>query len=190
MRFTTAQYLEKEQVTVSCHNNNASLAILDGQPVFAQSYNAATNFGTDVSLYTDTNFSQLNLCIGVAKWSKLAGTSTLITGAQPTVDAFEAVVYGFTDAIITCRTRLTSTDSWASIASMNLGDAVLPESLANNFSRLGSNAGVSNPCYVGFFLAQTLATIQTGNSSNTPISATALTVTADTIRMKVFVRMM
>lgn len=189
MRFTNAQYLEKEVVTVSCRNNNASLAILDGQPVFLQALNVATNFGTDVSLYSDTNFSALNLCVGLAKWSKLAGTSSQITGAQAAVDVFEAVVYGFTDAIVTLRSRLTSTDSWASIASCAAGDFLTPESLANNLSRIGSVVGVSD-FYPGFFAAQSFGTIQTGNSSNTPVSATATTVTADTIRMKVFVRMM
>lgn len=187
MRFTNAQYLEKEVITVSCRNNNASLAILDGQPVFLQDFGKATNFGTDTTLYSDTNVSSLNLIAGIAKWSKLAGTSSQITGAQ-VGDVFEAVAYGFTDAIITLRTRLTSTDSWASIASIAVGDFATPESLANNLSRNGSVVGVS--LYPGFFFAQSLASAQSGNSSNTPLSATATTVTADTIRMKVFVRMM
>jgi len=187
MRFTTSQYLEKEVVTVSCRNNNASLAILDGQPVFLQDVGKATNFGTDVTLFSDTNVSTVNLTAGIAKWSKLAGTSSQLTGAQ-VGDVFEAVAYGFTDAIITLRTRATSTDSWSSSPAIAVGDQLIPETIGNNLIRQGTLTG-SN-ANIGHFAAAQSTASQTTGASNATLVGGVTTVIADTVRMKVLVRAM
>jgi hypothetical protein len=186
MRFTNAQYLEKEVVTVSCRNNNAALAILDGQPVFLQDVGKATNFGTDATLFSDANVSGVGLVAGIAKWFKLAGNSAQLTGAQ-VGDVFEAVAYGFTDAIITLRTRATSTDSWSTSPAIAVGDAMAPETLANNLTRtttLGNGAAIPP------FVAGQSQASQTTGASNATLNGGVTTVTADTVRMKVMVRAM
>lgn len=185
MRFCNAQYLEKEVVTVSCRNNRSSGAILDGQPVFLQDIGNATNFGTDVILAGDSN-ATFSLYAGIAKWSKLAGTSTQLTGAQ-VGDVFEAVAYGFTDAIITLRTRTSSTLSWNSSPAIGLGDQLVPETVGNNLqwsTTLGAGAAG-----VPFAAAQTQASQSSGASNLTLLSA-ATNALVDTIRMKVMVRSM
>ena len=181
MRFSNAQYLEKEVVTVSCRNNRSSGAILDGQPVFLQDVGTATNFGTDSVLFADSG-ANIGLVAGIAKWYKLAGISSQITGAQ-VGDVFEAVAYGFTDAIITLRTRATSTDSWSSSPAIAVGDALAPETNANNLTRTTTlgNGAPAQP----FVAAQSTAS-QSTQASGTSGGTAALT--ADTVRMKVMVR--
>lgn len=182
MRFTTAQYLEKEVVTVSCRNNNAALAILDGQPVFLQSLNQATNFGTDATNYNEA--SGLGTFAGIAKWSKLAGNSVTISGAQ-VGDVFEAVAYGFTDAIIARQTRAATTDSWASAASHNAGHKVFFNGGDGDLLALGTaGPGNSDPVYP-LILGESVAAFTGAGSESSNMVGLAWTQ-----RMKVFVRAM
>lgn len=185
MRFSNAQYLEKEVVTVSCRNNRSSGAILDGQPVFLQDVGNATNFGTDSILAGDANYAPA-LVAGIAKWYKLAGTSSQLTGAQ-VGDVFEAVAYGFTDAIITLRTRTSSTLSWNSSPAINVGDQLIAETVGQNLAGNGAMA-LSSPDQP-FIAAQSQASQSSGASNMTLLSA-ASNALVDTIRMKVFVRAM
>lgn len=183
MRFSNAQYLEKEVVTVSCRNGDTG-AILDGQPVFLLDAVNATNLGTDSVLFSNAN-AQIGLSAGIAKWYKLAGTSSQLTGAQ-VGDVFEAVAYGFTDAIITLRTRATSTDSWSTSPAIAIGDQLVPETKGNNLSRSTTLAANQQaPFVAGSSIAS-----QTTGASNATLTGGVTTVTADTIRMKVFVRLM
>lgn len=186
MRFNNVQYLEAEHVTVSCRNAEASATILDGQPVFLLDAVNATNLGTDVVLTSNTNM-QPGFTSGIAKWFKLAGTTTNLTGAQPG-DVFEAICYGFTDAIITLRTRTSSTANWASVTGIAIGDQLIAESVANNLSRNGTLT-LSNAALGQFIAASSIAS-QTTLTSNGTLNSAATNATADTIRMKVFVRLM
>jgi hypothetical protein len=186
MRATTVQYLEKEVYTVACRNNRASGIILDGQPVFLQDVGVATNFGVDACLFSDTTQAQLGLLVGIAKWNKTVGIISTPNGAAVN-DTFEAICYGFTDAIITLRTRATSTDSWSSSPAIAVGDQLAPETVGNGLVRVGtlpSSAG--NPVFVA---AQSLAT-QTTQTSNGTLTGGVSSNVADTIRMKVMVRAM
>lgn len=182
MRFCNAQYLEKEVVTVSCRNNNATLAILDGQPVFLQDLSKATNFGVDVTLTSDANFSSPSLFAGIAKWSKLAGSSANISGAQ-VGDVFEAVAYGFTDVIVARRSRAASTDSWATMAAIAVGDQLKANTVNNYVERHASDPGVAGAIYP--LIAAEAATNTAGSASSS--TNTAL---VSTQRMKAFVRAM
>lgn len=198
MRFSNAQYLEKEVVTVSVRNNEASLALLDGQPVYGNNFQVATNFGVDVvSNVSTTGQSPDTTFLGVLKWSKLAGTSSQITGAQPG-DVTEAVAYGFTDIILTRRTRAASTDTWPTVASVGFGNALIGESVGNNFSNAGivpmllaipsgsTGQTVTLPSPIYVILASAVATLTTAASS----FANAAGLLYDAYRVKGFVRAM
>lgn len=182
MRFTNAQYLEKEVITVSCRNNNATLAILDGQPVFYQNLGFAVNFGTDVSLSSDTSWRGYGFFAGIAKWSKLAGTASTITGAQ-VGDVFEAVCYGFTDAIVVRRSRAATTDSWGTAASVN-GGRQLAFNIDGYFQVATVTPGNGDGQFFAY-LAEDIASLA-GTDSGTA-NMVGLNWTQ---RMKVFVRTM
>jgi len=186
MRFTQCQYVEKEVVTVSFRNNRASGVILDGQPIFLQSFDAATNFGTDAQLLSDSA-AGVTFAAGIAKWSKLAGSSAQI-GSAAVGDVGESVVYGFTDAIITLRTRAASTDTWASAVAIVAGDQLVPETVGNNLQRQGTLAA-SAAALAEYAAAQSVASVATAASNGTLLSASSSAL-VDTIRMKVFINLM
>lgn len=175
MRFNNIQYLEKEVVTVSIRNNNATLAILDGAPVFFDTFDNATNWGVDVrTLSTAGGTSPQGFFAGIAKTEKVGG---MVVG-----DVSEAVVYGFTDAIVTRRTRAASTDTWASVASNGAGDEFLFDNVGNGLSRQSTVPNTLGPILV----------MGAGSQDTLPTRASTYLGTglADTYRMKVFVRAM
>jgi hypothetical protein len=174
MRFSNIQYLEKEVVTVSCRNNNASAIIIDGQPVFYDDFNTATNFGVDVK---NTSVPAGAIFAGIAKWNKLAGTTSTLTGAA-VGDVFEAVCYGFTDAIVSRRVRAASTDTWASVASTVSGAQYALETTGGNITPSVVSQGA---LIVG---------VESNASIATAASTYGGTALADGLRMKVFVRSM
>lgn len=218
MRFTNVQFAHGEEITVSIRNQNAANAIVDGQPVFYinQSIIAASNvstagsafLGIDVTTPSDIAAAQVSnwsLFAGIAKIAKNIGfppstTNPYLQGpAQLYVgDVGEACVYGFTDAIITMRTRLTSTDSWASVAAFSAGDLLIPETIGNALSRVstlptgvsttGAGSAITAPLQYALppvVAGQSVASIQSNVST-----FGAATLLADTYRMKVFVRAM
>ena len=201
MRFTNIQFLEGERVTVSIHNLNASKTILDGQVVFALSYdqlstnNAATpptsllhSLGVDVMTANDAAGSTTNsggLVAGVAKVNPTTtNISTTGQASIPVGGVGEAVCFGFTDAIVQTRTRATSTDSWASTGSLAAGDQVIPETINNNLKWQGSLALSAGR--VAFVLAQSLASIASQASNYASNGASLYEAT----RMKVRVSCM
>lgn len=201
MRFTQIQYLEKETVTVSVHNLNASKLFLDGQVVFAISWdqlvtNAAaspptsqlSSLGVDCMTANDAAGSTTNsqgLVIGIVKVNSTTNnTNSGTTNAQvPVGGVSEAVVYGFTDAIIQVRTRATSTDVWATTAGA-AGDQLIPETVNNNLKWQGTLA--LNAARVQFVLAQALGSLGTiSYASGTLNPNAASTATVETARLKV-----
>lgn len=185
MRFNNIQYLEKEVVTVSCRNNNASAVILDGMPVFLDSFDIATNFGVDchdakTAVSAGGGVSIGGAFLGIAKFSKLAGTSSQLTGAQPG-DVFEVVVYGFTDAIVQRRTRTATNATWPSLSAIGAGDQMNFETVNGYVSWVASQA---NSVWPGFMHAGQ-SVVSTGATEASSLYAAG---TVDTIRMKVFVR--
>ena len=166
MRFTTAQFLNKEAITISVRNNNSANAILDGQPVVFDGVAGATYLGVDVKHFSEAIFRTM-----VAGILKLNNKANLAKGLVA-----EAIVYGFTDAIVTRRTRAATTDTWASHAAITAGDVLIPETVGNN---LGVGAS-TDP--LRFIAAESKATQTTAASTH---FAGQL---ADTARMKVFVR--
>lgn len=172
MRNTTVQYLEKEVQVVSVRNNNASAAIVDGTPVFYDDFDTATNFGVDVK---SASVPAGAIFCGIAKWNKTAGTSTTLAAAV-VGDVFEAVTYGFTDAIITRRVRATSTDTWASVASAVSGQQFAQETTGGFLTPSVASQGA---LIIG---------VQAQVAIVTNASTYGGTAIADGYRMKVFVR--
>lgn len=185
MRFSQIQYLEKEQVTVSIRNNNASLAILDGMPVFFDGNNVASvNLGTDVKTASTTASISFPANIaGIAKSQKAAG---LAVG-----DTSEAVCYGFTDSVVVRRTRAATSDSWDTSPAIRVFDQLVVESVNNYLTVSASLAAGATPA--GIFAGESFASSATlasaTASSNATMSAFSA-ATAQTTRMKVFVRLM
>lgn len=179
MRFTTVQYLEKEVVTVSIRNNNASLAILDGMPVILENNSVSSVYlGVDVRTYSTANGVSLGqLFAGIAKTNK--------TGGLAAGDVGEAVAYGFTDAIVVRRTRAATTDSWASISSIGAGNQLVPET-ANNYLTLSVSLAIG-AALVPFAAGESVDSLASA-ASTTNLGFSA--VTAETVRMKVLVRAM
>lgn len=191
MRYTQVQNRETERISVSIKNANASLAILDGMPVFMNTYNqvqtdvtAGTsldeNLGVDVRTYSTATGSSIGgLFLGIAKVNNLRTPQSTgcIVG-----DIAEAICYGFTDAIVVRRTRATSTDTWATIASIGAGDQLVPET-GNNYLTWSATfaIGAAAPPIVAGQSVASLATF--GSSANT----NAVAATAETVRMKVFI---
>lgn len=182
MRFNTAQYLEKEVVTCSARNGNASTVIYDGQPIYFMSFDTATNFGVDALSYNETG-AIASLAMGIAKWSKNVGN---ITAGAAAGDVFEAVCYGFTDAYVTVRTRAASTDNWVSNVGLVVGDQLIPETGGNNLSRQATLAA-SSAALAQFVAAQSVLSQTTATSNATHVIA-ATSGLIDYVRMKVFVR--
>lgn len=190
MRGSSIQYLEKEVRTVTIRNNNATLAILDGMPVYFDNNDVTSvNFGTDVkSLSTALGTSPTGLFVGVAKATVAAG---LLVG-----EVGEAVVYGFTDILITRRTRAASTDTWASIASQGAGDQWIGETIGNNFARQGliPNIEPIPSGSTGQTVTLPLPVHVVGGQSLASVASAASTyggaLLYDAYRMKAFVRAM
>lgn len=190
MRFGDIQYLEKNPATVSIRNNNASLAILDGQPVYYDNNDVvAVNFGVDVkTLSTALGTSPVGLFAGIAKINSNTG---LLVG-----EVGEAICYGFTDAIISRRTRAASTDTWASVASFGAGDQLIGDSVNNGL--LWKNALPAPEAIPAGSTGQTvtlptpLFMVGAQSQDTLPTRASTYLGTAlnDTYRMKVFVRAM
>jgi hypothetical protein len=185
MRFNNIQYLEKEQVTVSCRNNNASAVIYDGMPVFVDSADIATNLGTDVhdaktAVSAGGGISLSGTFLGIAKWNKSAGITSQLAGAQPG-DVFEAVVYGFTDAIVQRRTRTATNATWPSLSAIGAGDQMDFETVNGYLSWVASQAASVWPGFVQ-------AGSNVASTGATEASSLYAAGTVDTIRMKVFVR--
>lgn len=227
MRFTNVQFAHGEEITCSFRNENATKVIVDGQPVFYIDAGIVLglNAQTPPSLYGPNNYAGIDATTPsdiaasqTTKWSLFAGIAknTKTVGYPPSAsnpyiqppaqyavgDVGEAVCYGFTQAIITMRTRLTSTDSWASIAAMSAGDQLVPETIGNALSWAGTlpvglgfatvGAGTAVTVSIGQLLAlppvvlgQSVASIQSNVST---YGATNLL--ADTYRQYVFVRAM
>lgn len=179
MRFTTAQYLEKEVVTVSIQNDNASLAILDGMPVFFEGNNVTNvNLGVSVRTYSTIAGSSLAaLQVGVAKTNKVGG---LAVG-----DVGEAVCYGFTDAIVVRRTRTGTAASWPTAPAIGLGDQLVPET-GNNYLTFSQTIaiGANPPIFAAGESFASKDTLTTGTAN----TAAGTADTAETVRMKVLVR--
>lgn len=194
MRFCQQQGRETERVTVSFKNANAALAILDGMPVFLNTQNQLTtdiaagtslqeNLGVDVRTYsTAVGVSISQLFLGIAKVNNLKTPQSVgaIVG-----EIGEAICYGFTDAIVTRRTRATSTDTWATIASFGAGDQLVPET-GNNYLTWSQSLAIGAAMYpvVAGESQASLATFGSSANSN------AVAATAETVRMKVFVNRM
>jgi len=185
MRNATIQFLEKQVHTVSCRNTRAAGVILDGQPVYYNDFGTANNFGTEVVLFNDAT-AQIGLTVGIAKWQKTTGIIPTINGAA-VGDVFEAICYGFTDAIVTLRTRATSTDTWATIVGIAVGDVLAPETLGNNLTRVGTLPSTGNQAI--FVAAQSIVSQATAASGGT-LTGGASNLTVDTVRMKILVRAM
>lgn len=196
MRFTTVQFAETERVTCSIRNANASLAILDGMPVFMNTFDQVTTdtnaspstsslnqVGVDVRSYSTATGSSIgNLFAGIAKVnnSRVTQATGLAVG-----DFGEAVCYGFTDAIVVRRTRATSTDSWATIGSFGAGDQLVPETGNNYLTWSQTQAiGAANADIVAGQSQNSLTTFASSANTN------AVTATAETVRMKVFIACM
>lgn len=204
MRFTNVQYTETERVTVSYQNDNASLAIYDGMPVFMQTYDQvhteatatpATASDQNLGVYVRTGSTALGsslgpLLLGIAKVNNTGvgqpGGQALVVASTPAGGVGEAVCYGFTDAIVLVGTRAASNSTWASQATFGAGDQLIPETVNNYLTwsatvALGGNNG-------GIFAGQSFA-----GTSTTVASASTLPMginTFSTVRMKVFVRLM
>jgi hypothetical protein len=181
MRLSTAQYLEKEIVTVSIRNNETSVAILDGQPVYFDGADVSSvNLGVDVKGYATTS-SGLTMLVGIAKTQKVGG---LVAG-----DVGEAIVYGFTDAIVVRRVRANSTIAWPTAPALGVGDQFVPETGNNGFTYSATQAVGAN--MINFAAGQTYASAATlATSDNTGAASGFSAKTASTVRMKVFVRCM
>jgi hypothetical protein len=199
MRFSNIQYLEKEQITVAVQNVNASKTFLDGQVVFAISWDLlntdavaspptalTSSLGVAAQTANDAAGNVTNpqaLAIGIVKVNPTTyNTPTQgVASASIAVGAVgEAVCYGFTDAIVQRRTRATSTDSWNTAASLAAGDQLIPETVNNNLTWQGTLA-LSTP-KVQFAAAQSqnsLASFASAANTN------AVTATVETVRMKV-----
>lgn len=196
MRFTTAQFIENEVVTVSIRNNNSSAAIVDGQPVYLDPYVSTTDKvstfgGVDVKSRSEaTADNPAPMFVGIAKIAKTAGGSLAVG------EVAEAVIYGFTDALVTRRTRAATTDTWASAAAVSCGDQVVGESTNNRLTRLGpvpqtlaipsgsTGQTVTLPMPLYVVMAQSSASIDTAASG----FANGAGKTYDAYRMRVFVR--
>lgn len=202
MRFTNIQYLERECITVSVQNVNAAKTFLDGQVVFAISYdqlvtNAAatpptsqlSSLGVSAMTANDAAGSTTNsgaFAIGVVKVNPTTANTNLgaQTAATPIGGVTEAVCYGFTDAIVQLRTRATSTDVWAATTIL-AADQLGPETVNNNLSRVGTVA-LSSP-KVQFAAAQSSGVTSLASGGNTNVPSTG---TVETTRMKVRVSCM
>jgi hypothetical protein len=199
MRFTQIQYLEKEAITVSVHNLNASKAFLDGQVVFAISYdqlvtNAAltpptslsSSLGVDAMTANDAAGSTTNsgtFALGIVKVNPTTNNTVANTVQLPVGGVAEAVCYGFTDAIIQVRTRATSTDVWATTNGA-AGDQLLPETV-NNCLKWSGTIPLQGP-RVQFALAQAIGSQATiSYASGTLNPNVASTATVETARLKV-----
>lgn len=200
MRFTTSQYLEKEVITVSVHNVDATKVWLDGQVVFAISYdqlvtNAAaatptsllSSLGVDCMIASEAAGSTTNsggLAIGIVKVNPTTTNVSTTNVAQVGVGGIaEAVCYGFTDAIIQVRTRATSTDVWATTNGA-AGDQIIPETI-NNYLKWSATVPLQGP-QPQFCLAQSIgsqASISYASGTLNPNAAS--TATVETARLKV-----
>lgn len=200
MRFTNIQYLEGERITVSVHNVDTSKVWLDGQVVFAVSYdqivtnNAATpptsllsSLGVDAMIASEAAGSSTNsgtFALGVVKVNPTTTNVNSSNVAQVGIGGVaEAVCYGFTDAIIQVRTRATSTDVWATAAGA-AGDQLIPETV-NNCLKWSATIPLNGP-RVQFALAQALGSLGSisyaSGSLNPNVASTA---TVETARLKV-----
>jgi hypothetical protein len=201
MRFTTAQYLEKEAITISVHNVSANSKVwLDGQVVFAISYDQlVTNsgatpptsllqsLGVDALIASDAAGSTTNsgtFALGVVKVNPSTTNVSTTNVAQVGVGGVsEAVCYGFTDAIIQVRTRAASTDVWATVAGA-AGDQLIPETV-NNCLKWSGTVPLQGP-RVQFALAQALGSLGSiSYASGTLNPNAASTATVETARLKV-----
>lgn len=148
----------------------ATLAIAAGAPV-ALVMNG-TNDGLDiVNASTAGAAKSTSFFIGIAPYAITAGAfgDIIISGIV-------------TNALLTLTTRATSTDSFASVASLALGVLLNVDSVGNRLSA-GATGG-SSAFLPNILLAQTLA------SSASSASATSNTGTAVTATVKVFLRTM
>lgn len=183
MRLTTSQYLEREQIVATIRNANAAVALLNGQPVV---WDIATGLtaGLDVKRPAEG--------IGGSFPGMLAG----VVIAAPTAgiaigDVGNAVVYGFTDVIIVRRTRAATSDSWPTSPAITEFCQLVVNSVNDALTisgtlALGAAAG-------GIFAAETSAssaTLASATASSHSIMSAFSTATAQTTRMKGFVRLM
>lgn len=197
MRFTQIQYLEREAITVAVQNVNATKTFLDGQVVFADSWNDVqtqsnatpptaqlNSLGVCAMTANDVTGKVTNasgLTIGIVKVNPT--TFNISTTGQASIavgGVGEAICYGFTDAIVQRRTRLTSTDSWNTQQTFAAGDQLIPETVNNNLTWLGS-LNLSSPL-PNFIAAESQASLASFSSAG---NTNAVTATVETIRMKV-----
>lgn len=189
MRGTTIQYNGADLRTVSFRNNNASGAILDGQPVVLDAYVAATQnvstyFGVDVKQPSEgVGASFPGMILGIAKCQKSAGVAIGEYG--------EAVVYGFTDVIVVRRTRAATSDSWPTVPAITEYCQLVVNSVNDALTISATLALGATPA--GIFAGESYAS-SAGVASDTASSHSVLsafsTATAQTTRMKGFVRLM
>lgn len=189
MRGSTVQYLQKEQYTVSVRNNNTSLAILDGQPVYLDNNNVTSvNLGVDVKNRSGAlGSSPTAFFAGIVKCQAAAGLAVGEVG--------EAVCYGFTDAIVTRRSRAATTDTWDTVPTFGAGNQLVGETTGNNLIHLGpipqTEAIPSGSTGQTVTLVAPVFVIAGESAASLPTTASSYgSGLVDTIRMKVFVRVM
>lgn len=200
MRFTNIQYLEGERITVSAHNVGTTKVWLDGQVVFAVSYdqvvtnNAATpptsllnSLGVDAMIGSEAAASTTNsgtYALGVVKVNPTTTNVSTANVAQVGIGGVtEAVCYGFTDAIIQVRTRATSTDVWATTNGA-AGDQLIPETV-NNYLKWSGTIPLQGP-RVQFALGQSIGSqASISYASGTLNPNVPSTATVETARLKV-----
>lgn len=206
MRYTNIQYLEKEAVTVSIQNLNASAAIVDGQVVFAISQDLLTTYSTNTTGQI-ASLNSLGVCVQTAAdiFANITNPSALVVGiakVNPTtantgnsataqlnlLGVGEAVCYGFTDAIVQRRTRGGTSASWPSAPAIAAGDQLTPETV-NGYLTWASTltTGLARFAFIAGQSAASESTLTTGATVNTAASSGA---TVETIRMKVRVTLM
>lgn len=183
MRLTTSQYLEGDVVKATIRNADTSVALLNGQPV-VWDIAATSTAGLDVKRPAEgIGASFPGMLVGVIKD---APTTGIAIG-----DIGQAVVYGFTDVIIVRRTRAATSDSWPTIPAITEFCQLVVNSLNDALTISGTlalGAGVG-----GIFAAETSAssaTLASATASSHSIMSAFSTATAQTTRMKGFVRLM
>lgn len=195
MRAGTVQGFGPAPVTISVRNNNASAVLVDGQAVYFDPVIPATD---QISTYGSVDVKSRSEATAGSVAGMFAGIIK-VPSNRPSINVgemAEAVVYGFTDALVTRRTRATTTDPWAAAPPVTAGDQVAPESTNNRLIRIGpvpptqgipagsTGQTITAPSPVQIVMAQDAASIDTAASS-LPNGAGKLN---DTYRMKVFVR--
>lgn len=184
MRDPQIQFTNQPLKTVSFRNNNTSGAILDGSPVVYDAYALATYPGVDgKSAANGVGATFPGMLIGIAKAPTSAGIAVGSFG--------EAVVYGFTDVIVVRRTRAATSDSWPTVPAITEYCQLVVNSVNNALTVSATLALGLSPA--GLFAADSFASsasLASDTASSNSVMSAFSTATAQTTRMKAFVRLM